>query len=141
MITKKTEYAIRAVWELGQTSEGLRTAAQVAAAQGIPPKYLPQIVAELVQSGLLISARGFRGGLRLNRPPHEVTLLDIIEAIQGRLDLFECQRGAIECIHLPGCELKSVYHRAQEAMETVFRETRLTDIYFHPRERGIDVDS
>ncbi|MDX9858008.1 MAG: Rrf2 family transcriptional regulator [candidate division Zixibacteria bacterium] len=139
MITKKTEYAIRAVWELGQSSEGLRTAAQVAEAQGIPPKYLPQIVAELVQAGLLVSARGYRGGLRLSRPPQAVTLLDIVEAIQGRLDLFECQRGAMECMHLPGCELKAVYHRAQDAMEAVFRQTRLTDIHFHARERGINV--
>lgn len=138
MITKKTEYAIRAVWELAQTPEGLRTAAQVADAQQIPPKYLPQIVAELVQAGLLVSARGYRGGLRLNRPPYEITLLEIIEAIQGRLDLFECQRGAVDCLHLPGCELKKVYDRAKGALENVFRDTRLTDITFHTRERGID---
>ena len=139
MITKKTEYAIRAVWELGQSREGLRTAADIAEAQGIPPKYLPQIVAELVQAGLLISARGYRGGLRLSRAPEQVTLLDVIEAIQGRLDLFECQRAAVDCVHLPGCELKAVYNRAQGALENVFRETHLTDIHFQPRERGIDV--
>ncbi|MBD3402297.1 Rrf2 family transcriptional regulator [candidate division GN15 bacterium] len=138
MITKKTEYAIRAVWELSREREGLRTAAEIARVQAIPPKYLPQIVAELVQAGLLSSARGYRGGLRLNREPESITLLDIIEAIQGRLDMFDCQRGPIDCIHLPGCELKAVYTRAQGALETVFRETKLTDIHFQTDRRGPD---
>ena len=131
MITKKTEYAIRAVWELAQHTESLTTAGHIADLQGIPPKYLPQIIAELVQAGLVVSSRGYRGGLRLSRKPEEITLLHIVEAIQGKLDLFECQRGAVECQYLPGCDLKAVYSRAQNALESVFRETRLTDIKFH----------
>jgi Rrf2 family protein len=128
MITKKTEYAIRAVWELAQGNGNLKTAGQVAEAQEIPPKYLPQIVAELVQAGLLVSSRGYRGGLRLNRERGEITLLDIIEAIQGRLDLFECQQADVSCQHLPECQLRCLYNRAQQAMEGIFKETRLKDI-------------
>lgn len=138
MITKKSEYAIRAMWELAQHPEGLITAGQVAEAQQIPPKYLPQIVAELVQAGLLFSSRGYRGGLRLNQPAADVTLLTIVEAVQGRLDLFECQHGPFDCFRLPDCALREVYNQAQGAMEDVFRQTRLTDLSFAARAGGID---
>jgi len=130
MITKKTEYAIRAMWELAQHPDSLLTANRIAEAQAIPPKYLPQIVAELVQTGLLSSARGYRGGLKLNRPAEEISLLTIIEAVQGTLDLFECQRGPFDCLHLPGCDLRGVYNRAQTAMEEVFRSTPLSELRF-----------
>ena len=133
MITKKTEYAIRAMWELAQHPEKLTTAGQVAEAQQIPPKYLPQIVAELVQAGLLQSSRGYRGGLKLSQPAEDIILLTIVEAVQGRLDLFECQHAPFDCPQLPDCGLRKVYNQAQDAMETVFRETRLTDIHFPVR--------
>lgn len=135
MITKKTEYAIRAMWELAQHPDELTTAGRVAEAQQIPPKYLPQIVAELVQAGLLQSSRGYRGGLKLNLSADEISLLTIVEAVQGRLDLFECQQGPSECFQLPACGLRAVYNRAQDAMELVFRQTRLTDIRF-PAQTG-----
>ena len=129
MITKKTEYAIRAMWELAQHPDPLQTAGRIAEAQAIPPKYLPQIVAELVQTGLLVSARGYRGGLKLNKPANEISLLTIIQAVQGSLDLFECQHGPYDCQHLPGCELRDVYNRAQSALEGVFGETHLSDLH------------
>lgn len=138
MITKKTEYAIRAMWELARHPEGLTTAGQVAEAQHIPPKYLPQIVAELVQAGLLLSSRGYRGGLKLNLPAEEISLLTIVEAVQGRLDLFECQQGPSDCFLLPSCGLREVYNRAQGAMEVVFRQTRLTDICFPAQAGGVN---
>lgn len=136
MITKKTEYAIRAVWELSQGQDRLMTANQVAGAQQIPPKYLPQIVAELVQSGILTSSRGYRGGLRLNRDPNEITVLDIIEAIQGKLDLFECQHETVDCQHLPTCDLRSLYNKAQDGLESVFRGARLADMQLGLNTRG-----
>lgn len=130
MITKKTEYAIRAMWELAQHPDTLLTANRIAEAQAIPPKYLPQIVAELVQTGLLVSARGYRGGLKLQKPANEISLLSIIEAVQGSMDLFECQHGPFDCQHLPGCDLREVYNRAQTALEAVFRDTQLSDLRF-----------
>ena len=137
MITKKTEYAIRAMWELAQHPDTLLTANRIAEAQAIPPKYLPQIVAELVQTGLLVSARGYRGGLKLQKPAKEISLLSIIEAVQGSMDLFECQHGPFDCQHLPGCDLREVYNRAQTALEDVFRDTQLSDLQFGAGVGGI----
>ncbi len=136
MITKKAEYAIRAVWQLAQKPGEMMTANQVASLQAIPPKYLPQIVSELVQAGLVTSSRGYNGGLKLNRQPDSIRLLDIIHATQGTLRLFECNESVHECAFLPGCDLKRVYIRAQTALEAVFAETRLLDMNFGLSARG-----
>ena len=128
MITKKTEYAIRALWELAHNPNGQTTANQIAQRQSIPPKYLPQIISELTRTGLVISSRGFGGGLRIGRDAREVSLLDIIEAVQGKLHLFECQISDIDCVQLPGCDLRQTYNKAQAALESVFRQSRLADL-------------
>ena len=116
----------------------MMTANQIAQRQAIPPKYLPQIVSELSQAGLLHSVRGYGGGIRLARRPNELTLMDIIKAIQGQPKLFECQLGHVDCVHLPNCGLQSVYDRALAALTQVFEQTRLSDIHLSQHERGSD---
>jgi Rrf2 family protein len=128
MITKKTEYAIRALWELANENGHLATANAIAQRQCIPPKYLPQIVSELSRAGLLLSVRGYGGGIKLSRPAKEITVLDVIEAMQGKLWMFECQMGPCDCDFSPGCELKTVYDKARMSLESIFGETRLADI-------------
>ena len=137
MITKKTEYAIKALWELASRDDKLTTSKEIAQRQSIPPKYLPQIIAALSQAGLLTSIRGYGGGLRLSRPAEEISILNIIEAIQGKPRLFECQLGGCDCIYQPDCELRGIYNRAQTALESVFSETKLSDVNFkQPCVRG-----
>ena len=138
MITKKTEYAIRALWELSLRPDEMMTAGQIAHRQVIPPKYLPQIVSELSQAGLLHSVRGYGGGIRLARRPEEVTLLDIVKAVQGPPKLFECQLDNVECAHLPNCGLRSVYDRALAALSQVLQETSLSSIHLSQQKREGD---
>lgn len=138
MITKKTEYAIRALWELAHNPEHLATANQIAQRQGIPPKYLPQIISELSRAGLILSVRGYGGGVRLSRPAKEITLLHVVEAMQGKMTMFECQLGDYECINLPSCGLQHTYAKAQSAIEHVFGETKLSDVRFKQQTKGRD---
>ena len=85
MLTKKTDYAIRSMWEIAQhDTDTLTTANVIAERQHMPPKYLPQIVSELSRAALVVTARGFGGGLRLNRPANKITLLEIIERLRGK---------------------------------------------------------
>jgi Rrf2 family protein len=138
MITKKTEYAIRALSELALNPEDRLTANVVAQRQGIPPKYLPQIVSELTQAGLVRSVRGYGGGIRLNRSPDQISLLSIIEAIQGRIKIFDCEHHAIGCAVKGACGLNRVYGKALAALEDVFREAVLSDIQINHPIRGKD---
>lgn len=131
MLTKKTEYAIRAMWEIAHhTGQSLTTATSIAQRQRIPAKYLPQIISELSRAALVVTSRGFGGGLRLNRPPGEINLLEIIEATQGKLTLYECQACTYECQFLPGCPLLALYDKAQGDLERTFKDVSLADIKF-----------
>jgi Rrf2 family protein len=85
-LTVKADYAIRAMAELAARSEGAPVKAEeLADAQSIPRGFLLGILAELRHAGLVISQRGHEGGFAFRRPPDEVTLADIIRAVNGPL--------------------------------------------------------
>ncbi len=106
----------------------MKTANEIAQRQAIPPKYLPQIVSQLNQTGLLVSLRGYGGGIKLNKPAKEISVLDIIIAIQGNPILFECQHDSSECTLGNSCGLLEVYNEGLKAMLDVFRKTLLCDL-------------
>jgi Rrf2 family protein len=90
-VTAKVDYAVRASVELARatdTDEGRPARVkgqQIATAQGIPPKFLENILADLKRSGLVGSVRGAEGGYWLSRPPDDVSVADIIRAVEGPL--------------------------------------------------------
>lgn len=133
MITKKTEYAIRALWELHLDPEKMMTANQVAQRQNIPPKYLPQIVSQLNQAGLITSLRGYGGGIKLNKAAADISVLEVITAIQGKPILFECQHGPSECSMENNCGLLGMYNKALHSMLDVFGSTFLPDLKLRVR--------
>jgi Rrf2 family protein len=85
-VTAKADYAVRAVVELANSSQGSpRKVEQVAQAQSIPVSFLENILTQLRSSGIVRSQRGPEGGYWLARPPEEVNLADIIRAVEGPL--------------------------------------------------------
>ncbi len=85
-ISAKTDYALRATAELAAANgDGLVKADQIAQAQGIPLKFLLNILNELKQDEIVRSQRGSEGGFRLARPADSITLGDVIRAVEGRL--------------------------------------------------------
>lgn len=85
-ISAKADYAIRAVVELASMCAAHPVKAEtLAAAQGIPAKYLLNVLFELKRAGIVTSQRGAVGGYRLGRPPAQITLADIIRAVEGPL--------------------------------------------------------
>jgi len=84
-ISSRCEYACRAVVELAchENSEAPITALQIADRRGIPEKYLVHILLQLKRAGLVKSIRGAQGGYLLARTPDEITLLDLVQAIDG----------------------------------------------------------
>lgn len=128
MINNRTEYAIRALWQLSESKDHFSTSEAIAQAQDIPGKFLPQILSDLSRAGLVRSVRGYGGGVRLSRPPEKIKLLEILEAIQGTVFLYDCIKGPIDCQHEPDCKLQKVYKKAQDAMKVEFAKVALTDL-------------
>ena len=86
-LSVKSDYAARAVLSLARhyPADTVLRIADVARDQGVPRKYLPQILVELKGKGIVQSVRGKNGGYALARPPSEITLGDVLRAVHGRL--------------------------------------------------------
>jgi Rrf2 family protein len=128
VINNRTEYAIRALWQLSEMDEYFSTSEMIAQKQDIPSKFLPQILSDLSRAGLVRSVRGYGGGVRLSRPPDKIRLLDVLEAIQGSIFLYDCLKGPIDCIHEPDCKLQKVYKKAQDALKSEFARVTIHDL-------------
>ena len=87
-LSSRGRYALRAaVFLAAEYGSGiLRTQQQVSDAMGVPRGFVPQVLSDLVRSGLVVSVHGAHGGYRLSRPPGQVRLLEVVEAGEGLLD-------------------------------------------------------
>ena len=84
-ITTKSPYALRALAELGRSGEGPVPIGELARRREIPVQFLEQLFGVLRRAGVLRSQRGVKGGYSFGRPPHEITVLEIVELLDGPL--------------------------------------------------------
>ena len=123
-ITRQADYAVRAVLYLAQLGPEQRAAtSQIAQEQAIPPSFLAKIVSQLSVAGLLQTSRGARGGVSLARPPEEISLLEVVEAIDGPILLNECVSGGGACTFGDDCPMKPVWCDAQAELVQRLKST------------------
>lgn len=116
-ITRQADYAVRAVLYLARLGGNERAATSaVAQDQRIPPSFLAKIISQLSIAGLLHTSRGARGGVTLARPAKDISLLEVIEAIDGPIQLNECVGDDSTCSYDEDCPLRSVWCDAQEML-------------------------
>jgi Rrf2 family protein len=84
-ITTKSPYALKALAELSRSGDGPVPIAELARRREIPVQFLEQLFAVLRRAGVLRSQRGVKGGYSLGRPPEEITVLEIVELLDGPL--------------------------------------------------------
>ncbi len=89
--------------------------------QGIPNSYLENILIALKNRDLITSTRGVGGGFMLKRPPEEISLLDVYEALQGNLTLLDCVECPSICDRSDGCVVRPVWMEMQEAQREVLK--------------------
>jgi Rrf2 family protein len=127
-ITAKSKYALRALLELAAHGGDHPVAInELATARQIPLQFLEQVFASLRRAGLLQSVRGARGGYRFARSPAEITVLDIVEALDGPLNPLACtsDRG---CERADQCGAGSVWWEAKLVLERTLRSLTLADV-------------
>lgn len=113
-ITRQADYAVRAMVYLSQLGADHRAAtSQIAQEKQIPPSFLAKIVSQLSVAGLLQTSRGAHGGVSLAKPAEEITILDVVEAIDGPILLNECVTDNNSCIFGDSCPMKPVWCDAQ----------------------------
>lgn len=84
-VTAKSRYAVVAMAELARSGDAPVPIATVAERRGIPVQFLEQLFATLRRAGLLVSQRGVKGGYRLARDAERITVLEVVQALDGRL--------------------------------------------------------
>lgn len=144
-ISTKGEYGIRAMLFIAMhLDEGPATSHEIATRQGIPEPYLRQILASLAKHRLIQSSRGPQGGHTLARPPAEISLRDILFALEGQVtsvDQVLAQPCSID-IGTRHCVIREVFLEVKKSVESILRETSLEDLanrQVEILERKIDV--
>lgn len=114
-LTKRADYAIRTVLALARATDGeRRSVRQVAVDQGIPVRFLPQVMGDLGQAGLVEATVGRSGGYRLAKPSKEISLLDVVEAVEGDSRRRVCILRGGPCALDGVCDVHAVFAAAQE---------------------------
>jgi Rrf2 family protein len=126
--TAKADYAVRAAVELAAAGDGPVKAEQIADAQGIPLNFLENILAELRRAGIVQSRRGASGGYLLAVPPEEVSLADIIRAVEG--PLANVRGLSPEELEYAGsaAQLREVWVALRASVRSVLEQVTLADV-------------
>ena len=123
-ITRQADYALRAMVYLAQMEPNTRAAtSQIAEEQRIPPSFLAKIISQLSIAGLIHTSRGARGGVSLARPPEAISVLEVVEAIDGPLMLNECSQDSNSCPFGDSCPLRPLWCETQSEMVNSLRKT------------------
>jgi|TARA_Y100000310_G_scaffold222927_1_gene224716 Rrf2 family protein len=123
------EYAVRAMLYLtAQTPGHLSLIADISRSEEVPETILRKIMAQLVKSGLVRSFRGSGGGIRLARAPEAISLLEIIETIEGRIYLNQCLIAPDFCDRISGCTVHPVWREVQDSMVNILGGKSLKDL-------------
>lgn len=137
-ITRQTEYAIKTLTELGKVSYGqLMSSKLISQHQDIPEDFLHKTIQILARAGLVVTQRGVQGGVRLARPLEQVTIADVIEAMEGPIAINVCLSPSFQCVNKSSCQVRKVLADAQAAMLQELRKKSLADIGAGAQEEGI----
>jgi Rrf2 family transcriptional regulator, cysteine metabolism repressor len=140
MFSTKAEYGIRVMVELARgVDDHPIPLAEIAERGGLPLAYLEHLVARLRKAGLVASRRGSRGGYMLARPAGEITMAEVVEALEGSIAPIECiseaADGSIVCSRESGqagsdgaCPTKLLWTRVRFSIISTLRETTLADL-------------
>jgi Rrf2 family protein len=131
-ISARSDYAIRALAELAAAGEGPVKSERLVQAQQIPARFLENILSELRHANLLLSQRGADGGYWLARPANEITLADIIRAVDGPLANVRGQRPETVGYEGSAARLSEVWIAVRASLRGVLETVTLADLVEGP---------
>jgi Rrf2 family protein len=131
-ISARADYAVRALAELASAGPGPVKSERLARSQQIPAKFLENILSELRHAGLLLSQRGAEGGYWLARPAAEITLADIIRAVDGPLANVRGLRPEMVDYEGAAARLSEVWIAVRASLRSVLEQVTLADLVEGP---------
>ena len=128
-ITRSGEYGLRGLVFLAkQPPDKVSLVSEVSREENIPETFLAKIFQRLSKAGVLWSFRGANGGFKLRKPAHEITMKEIIEALEGPIVLNRCLLNKGECKAEKDCSLRPVWEEVQQRFLEILNSTTMEDL-------------
>jgi Rrf2 family cysteine metabolism transcriptional repressor len=135
-ISTKGDYATRALQDLAlHYDQGPIAIERIAARQGLPVRYLEQLLLTLKRAGFLLSKRGVNGGYSLAKPPARITLGEILRTVDGPIEAIYCVEQPQECARGSDCVLRDVWSEVGRAVSAIVDHTTLQDLCDRMRQK------
>jgi len=123
-LTRAGEYAVRCILYLAKAGKGIQVSKnEIAAKTDTPPQFLAKIAQQLSRAGLIEILQGANGGYRLLLDPEKISLLEVIEAIIGKISLNDCVSRPDSCPSSATCTVHRVWNKANRQLRDTLRET------------------
>ncbi|MBI5118549.1 Rrf2 family transcriptional regulator [Candidatus Poribacteria bacterium] len=135
-ITRASEYAIRGVLDLCMQPKGaVCLLNEISERQNVPPSFLSKIFQNLARAGIVSSSRGTGGGFTLLKPPEDINLLDVLEAIEGQIEMNVCLGNGDVCGNRSVCPVHDVWREAQDQLFATLRKQSFAQLAEASRRR------
>ncbi|MDH5410103.1 MAG: SUF system Fe-S cluster assembly regulator [Alphaproteobacteria bacterium] len=133
-ISKMTDYGVVVMAQLAQATDAVVTAPDLAAGAGLPAPTVAKILKRMTQGGLVTSHRGTNGGYALSRPATEISVADIIGALEGPVAVTACVDGATgdACSVESLCLIRGCWDRVNAAVNRTLKSMSLAEIATPP---------
>jgi Rrf2 family protein len=125
LVTRETDYAVRTVLYLAKNRDRTASVTEVAKAMHIPKSFLAKLLQRLVRSHILTSSRGVNGGFQLAQLPSEITLLSIVEAVQGPAGINVCAIDSKRCKLSSTCAVHPVWVEIRKEVEKRLKREKI----------------
>jgi len=132
-LNKITDYAVVTLCRMGSEHDGVFTAQQLAQESGVPQPTVAKLMKQLGRAGIVTSQRGAGGGYCLSRPAAEISVAEVITALEGPISLTACVDGAdTSCSVMSLCPMSGNWNRVNEAIRGALEGVSLADMAPEP---------
>lgn len=132
-LSKKTDYALIALADLAANPRQVASARHIAERYGLPSAMLMNLLKSLHQAGLVRSTRGPKGGYQLAMDPHQVSLYELVQVVDGQVQLTDCAEQTDQCAR-PGCRIRDAcpvqapLHALHHKLVQFLKDVKLSDL-------------
>ena len=131
-ISTKARYGLRILIDIALNGDDRpRMIREISVSQGISQKYIGRLILELRKAGFLRSVRGAKGGYVLKKNPKDISLLEIMEVMEGQIHLTKCLLCPTDCKRAVSCSSRSLWSNLTEEMRLTFARVNLAEIVFN----------
>lgn len=124
-LSTRGKYGLYAMFYLAQHQGEGPQSLQSIATTGVPKQYLEQLLGNFRRAGLVTTVRGAQGGYQIAKAPAQITILDIIDAMEGPVELSECTGSEHTCDRSCSCPVRGVWQRLTDSINRELREVTL----------------